>query len=320
MTQMDADQLPGGQAETPIQIPPRGWWQVAKRALKASSAENMTILAAGVAFFAFLAVFPTLIAALTLYGLVADPVQVAQQMQSLSGVLPADSRRLVTEQLTALTRGSDEALTLGLVVSLLTALWSASTATNNLITAVNIAYDQQETRGLVKLRVIALGLTLGGIVFVLVTLALVTVVPPALDYIGLGGVGRVLAQVLRWLALVGVVIVGLAVVYRVAPDRADARYSWVSPGALVATVLWILGNVAFSLYISFFGTFNKTYGALAGVIVFMLWLYLTSFIVLLGAEINAEAERQTAKDTTTGTPLPMGQRGATVADTLPQQE
>ena len=280
----------------------------------------MTTLAGGVAFFAFLAVFPTLIAALTLYGLVADPAQVAQQMQSLSGVLPSDSRRLVTEQLTALTRGSEGALTLGLIVSLLTALWSASSATSTLITAVNTAYDEQETRGLVKLRVTALGLTLGGIVFVLVTLALVAVVPAVLDHLGLDVAGRVAAQVLRWVVLVGVMIVSMAVVYRVAPNRADARFSWVSPGALVATMLWLVGNVAFGAYVNFFGTFNKTYGALAGVIVFMLWLYVTSFIVLLGAEINAEAERQTAKDTTTGTPLPMGQRGATVADTLPQQQ
>lgn len=203
---------------------------------------------------------------------------------------------------------------------MLAALWSASSATGNLITAVNLAYDETETRGFVKVRALALGLTLGAIAFVLVALALVAVVPVALDQLGLGVVGQLVAQVIRWALLIGVVIVGLAVVYRVAPNRDSPRFRWVSTGALVATVLWILGSVAFSLYVSSFGSYNKTYGALAGVIMLMLWLYLTSYIVLLGAEINAEAEHQTARDTTKGRPSPMGQRGATVADTLPQQE
>ena len=320
MTEMRADRLPGGQARTPLQIPPRGWWQVVKRAFQEGSADNVPILAGGVAFFAFLAVFPALIAALTLYGLVADPAQVAQQMQSVAGALPAASRQIITEQLTAVTGSSGDALTVGLVVSLLAALWSASGATGNLITAINLAHDEEENRGFVKLRATALGLTLGGIVFVLLALVLVAVVPVALDTLGLGVVGWVVAQVVRWVLLIGVVIVGLAVVYRVAPDRASPRFRWVSTGAVVAAVLWILGSVAFSLYVSFFGNYNKTYGALAGVIVLMLWLYLTCYVVLLGAEINAEAERQTAHDTTTGEPAPMGQRDAIPADTLPRQQ
>jgi len=320
MTQTRGDQLPGGRAETPVQIPPRGWWQVLKRAFKESSADNAPMLAGGVAFFAFLAVFPALIAALTLYGLVADPVQIQQQMQSLSGALPDASRQLISEQLTAVTRTSGGALTVGLIVALLAALWSTSSATGNLITAVNLAYDEEETRNFVKVRATALGLTFGAIVFVLVTLALVAVVPVALNVLGLGVVGRVVAQVVRWVLLIGVVIVGLAVVYRVAPNRDGARFGWVTPGALVAAALWVLGSAGFSLYVSSFGNYNKTYGALAGVVVLMLWLYLTSYIVLLGAEINAEAERQTERDTTKGEPAPMGQRGATAADTLAQQE
>ena len=320
MTHARADQLPGGQAETPVQIPPRGWWQVTKRAFKESSADNVPMLAGGVAFFAFLAVFPALIAALTLYGLVAEPAQVAQQMRSLTGVLPSGARELIGGELSAVAGGSGGALTVGLIVSLLVALWSVSSATGNLISAVNLAYDEQESRGFVKLRAIALGLTLAGIVFVLVALVLVAVVPVALDALGLGVVGRVVAQVLRWVLLIGVVIVGLAVVYRVAPNRDAARFQWVTLGAVVATVLWILGSVAFSVYVSSFGSYNKTYGALAGVVVLMLWLYLTCYIVLLGAEINAEAERQTARDTTKGEPAPLGQRGATPADTLPQQQ
>ena len=319
MTRTRADQVPGEQAETPVGIPPRGWWQVIKRAFRESSADNVPMLAGGVAFFAFLAVFPALIAALTLYGLLADPAQVAQQVQNIAAALPRSAQPLLTEQLTSVTQSSGGALTAGLAISLLAALWSASSGTGNLITAVNLAYDEKESRGFVKLRATALGLTLGGIVFVLLTLTLVAVVPVALDNLGLGVVGRVVAQVVRWVLLVGVVVVGLAVVYRVAPDRASPRFRWVSAGALVATVLWIIGSVAFSLYVNFFGNYNKTYGALAGVIVLMLWLFLTTYIVLLGAEINAESERQTVRDTTHGEPQPMGRRRAEAADSLAEQ-
>ena len=319
MTRTRADQVPGEQAETPVGIPPRGWWQVIKRAFRESSADNVPMLAGGVAFFAFLAVFPALIAALTLYGLLADPAQVAQQVQGIAAALPRSAQPLLTEQLTSVTQSSGGALTAGLAISLLAALWSASSGTGNLITAVNLAYDEKESRGFIKLRATALGLTLGGIVFVLLTLTLVAVVPVALDNLGLGVVGRVVAQVVRWVLLVGVVVIGLAVVYRVAPDRASPRFRWVSAGALVATVLWIIGSVAFSLYVNFFGNYNKTYGALAGVIVLMLWLFLTTYIVLLGAEINAESERQTVRDTTHGEPQPMGRRRAEAADSLAEQ-
>jgi membrane protein len=183
--------------------------------------------------------------------------------------------------------------------------------------AVNLAYDQQESRGFLKLRATALALTLGAIVFVLLTLFLLAVVPPLLQALQLGIFGTVLAQVLRWALLVGLVVVALAIVYRLAPDRDAPKFVWTSPGAFTATLLWVLGSVGFSLYVNNFGSYNKTYGALAGVIVFMLWLYLTSYIVLLGAEINAESEQQTARDSTRGPEQPLGQRGAVKADSVP---
>ncbi|MHA6796272.1 YihY/virulence factor BrkB family protein [Pseudonocardia bannensis] len=311
-----AERLPGQKAETPLEIPPRGWWQVLKRAFQDSSADNVAVLAGGVAFFAFLAVFPSIIAALTVYGLVADPAQVAQQVQSLSGVLPEDARRLLTDQLAAVTGSSSRSLSLGLIVSVLAALWSASTAMVYLVTAISLVYDEQEKRGFLKLRLIGVGLALGGAVFVLVTLVLIGVVPAALEDLGLGPVGTVLAQVARWVLLIGLLLLGLALIYRIAPDRDPPRFRWVTPGAVVATALWVLGTAGFSLYVNSFGNYNKTYGALAGVVVFMLWVYLTSYIVLLGAEVNAEAERQTVQDTTRGEPEPMGTRGAVAADTL----
>jgi membrane protein len=307
---------PGGEAGAPTQIPPTGWWQVTRRAFAESTADNVGILAGGVAFFAFLAIPPALIAGLTLYGIVADPQTVTRQVQALAGSLPREAQPLIADQLNTLANSGNGALGVGLVVSVLAALWSASTGTSNLMAAVNVAYDQQESRGFLKLRATALALTLGAIVFVLLTLFLIGVVPPLLQALQLGVVGTVLAQILRWALLIGLVVAALAIVYRLAPDRDAPKFAWTSPGAFTATLLWVLGSIGFSLYVNNFGSYNKTYGALAGVIVFLLWLYLTSYIVLLGAEINAESEKQTAVDTTVGEPQPMGQRHAVAADTL----
>ncbi|AEA24547.1 ribonuclease BN [Pseudonocardia dioxanivorans CB1190] len=312
----DDAQVPGRRARTPAQVPPAGWWQVTRRAWAEAKADNVPILAGGVAFFAFLALFPALIAAITVYGLVADPAQVGDQVDRLAAILPAAARPIVADQLGAVSSAGTGALGVGLVVSLLAALWSASAGTMNLIRATNLAYDEEETRGFLRLRGTALGLTLAAIVFVLLAVALVAAMPAVFEAVGLGGAGLVVAQVVRWVLLVVLVVVALAVVYRVAPDRDAPKFRWVSVGAVVATVLWLVGSIVFSVYVDNFGSYNKTYGALAGAVVLLLWLYLTSYIVLLGAEINAESERQTARDTTRGPAEPMGARGADAADTV----
>ncbi|PVZ15050.1 YihY/virulence factor BrkB family protein [Actinomycetospora cinnamomea] len=304
--------VPGARAGTPAQVPARGWWQIVRRAFKESSADNVSMLAGGVAFFGFLAIIPALIALVSLYGLVADPAQVAATIEGLSEALPESAQQLVADQIGAVVGAGTGSLTTGLVISVLAALFSASSGTQNLMAAINIAYDETESRGAVKLRAIALLLTAGAVVFVVVSIVLVAVAPVVLD--ALGTTGRVLGQVVRWVLLVGLVVLGLAVVYRVAPDRDAPRFRWVTPGSFLATVLWIVGSIAFSFYVDNFGSYNKTYGALAGIVVFLLWLYLTSYIVLLGAEINSEAEYQTERDTTRGEPQPMGIRGAAKAD------
>ncbi|TFV89468.1 YihY/virulence factor BrkB family protein [Blastococcus sp. CT_GayMR16] len=311
------EELPGIHAEKPTEIPWRGWKQILKRAWAENKADNMPIIAGGVAFFGFLAVFPALIALVSLYGLVASPETVAQQVEELSAQLPDSAAELIGEQLTAIVNNSGSALTLSLVVSILAALWSASGGMGNLITAVNLAYDEVETRNFVKLKLTSLALTLGSIIFVLVTFGLVAVVPAILEALPLGIVGTILAQVARWVVLLGVFAGSLAVLYRVAPDRDAPRLRWVSLGAVIVTVIWALVSVGFALYVNNFGSYDKTYGTIAGVIVLMLWLYLTCYLVLLGAEINSEAEHQTAHDTTTGEPQPMGARDAKMADTLP---
>lgn len=310
------EELPGVDADRPTDIPAAGWKQILRRAFRETKQDNVPLLAAGVAFFAFLALFPALIAGVSLYGLVADPAQVQEQIASLSSALPRETATLVTDQVREVTGQSSRALGVGLAVSVLAALFSASGGVANLMKAVNLAYDEQETRGFVKLRATALLLTVCAIVFLAVAVGLVAVVPVLLDGVGLSGVGRVLVQVLRWGGLVVFVLVALAVVYRYAPDRDNPQLRWVGLGSVVATTLWLLGSAAFSLYVSNFGSYGKTYGTLAGVAVLLLWLFLSSFVVLLGAEINSELEQQTAKDTTQGPERPRGERRAVKADTV----
>jgi membrane protein len=311
-------ELPGIHAAKPSQIPWGGWKQIVKRAWAENKADNMPIIGGGVAFFGFLSIFPGLIALISIYGLVASPETVARQVESLSAQLPDEAAALIGQQLKSIVDNSGGALTVSLVVSILAALWSASGGIGNLITAVNIAYDEVETRNFIKLRATSLALTLGAIAFVLVAFGLLAVVPALISALPLGVVGTVLAQIVRWGLLLAMFAGSLAVIYRVAPDRDAPRLRWVSLGAVVVTVLWAIVSVGFALYVNNFGSYDKTYGAIAGVIVLMLWLYLTCYLVLLGAEINSEAEHQTAHDTTTGEPQPMGTRDAKVADTLPE--
>src|SRR4051794_35021516 len=310
--------LPGVHAEKPTQIPLRGWKQILKRAWAENKADNMPIIGGGVAFFSFLALFPALIALISLYGLVASPETVATQVEDLSSQLPREASNLITTQLKSIVDNSGSALSISLVVSILAAIWSASGGIGNLMTAVNIAYDEVETRKFVKLKLTSLALTLGGILFVIIAFALLAVVPVVIGALPLGVVGTILAQILRWVLLLAIFAGSLAVVYRVAPDRDAPRLRWVSLGAVIVTVLWAVVSLGFALYVNKFGSYDKTYGTIAGVIVLMLWLYLTCYLVLLGAEINSEAEHQTAHDTTTGEPQPMGTRDAKVADTLPE--
>jgi membrane protein len=254
------------------------------------------------------------------YGLVRDPADVQRQVDDLTAALPADAARLLTSQLEAITATSSGSLGLGLLVSLVLALWSASGGVGNILSAINVAYDEEETRGFVKRKGLSLLLTLAAIVFVVVAISLVAVAPALLDNLVDAGPARWGLEAVRWLGIVVAMSFALAVLYRVAPDRDDPEFKWVSVGAVVATVVWLLASLGFSLYVDNFGSYNKTYGALAGVVVLLLWLWLTMYVVLLGAEINAEAEQQTVADTTVGPDEPLGQRGAVKADTLPDEQ
>jgi membrane protein len=311
----DAD-VAGREAERPSQIPPRGWFAILKRVKAEVKQDNVPLLAAGVAFYAMLAIFPAIIAVVTVYGMVADPAQVESQVSEFAKSLPSGADQLITEQLTNVVNAGRQSLSIGLALSLLAVLWSVSSGVQGLVKSLNVIYDERETRGFVKLRGLSLLLTLGAIVVAVIALALIAVFPNFVESLGLGQAGELAASIGRWVFLAALMLVALGVVYRFAPDRANPRWRWVSWGAVVALALWLLGSVGFSWYVDNFGKYNQTYGALAAVIILLLWLFLSAFAVLLGAELDAETERQTARDTTTGPERPLGERDAEVADTV----
>jgi membrane protein len=306
----------GREAERPGEIPPRGWFAILRRVKAEVKEDNVPLLAAGVAFYAMLAIFPAIIAVVTIYGMVADPAQVQSQVSELAKNLPAGADELFTSQLTNVTKAADRSLSIGLALSLLGVLWSVSSGVQGLVKGLNLVYGEQETRGFAKLRGLSLVLTIGAILMAVVAIALIAVFPGFVETLGLGQAGELAASIGRWVLLALLALAALAVLYRYAPDRASPRWRWVSWGAVVALVLWLLGSVGFSWYVDNFGKYNQTYGALAAVIILLLWLYLSAFAVLLGAELDAETERQTARDTTTGPERPLGERDAEVADTL----
>jgi membrane protein len=315
-TTQDQVEVPGGKAGRPTEIPARGWLQVAKRGWKEAKADNVPLLAAGVAFYAFLAIFPALIALVSLYGLFADPSTIANQLKSVTEALPPAAQQVIVDQVTMLA-SRRAALSIGLAISIVIALWSASGGISNLLTAVNVAYDEEEKRGFIKKRLLSLGLTLAAIVFMVIMLSLVAVLPQLLKAVFGEGLLRWVFQILGWLILVLLVMVALAIIYRLGPDRDAPKMKWVSVGAIVAALIWLVASIGFSIYSSTFGNYAKTYGVFAGIVVLLFWLWLTAYAMLLGAEINAESEQQTIADTTKGEEKPLGDRGAIKADSVP---
>ena len=302
----------GRQADTPQEIPAKGWKDIAKRTLKEVKQDQVTLLGAGVAFYSLLALFPAVIAGVSIYGLVADPKTVQNQINKLTEMLSPETAKIIGNQLTQVTSGAGGALGVATVIGILTALWSASSGMKAMITGVNLAYDETEGRKFVKLRGLSIVLTLGAMVLMGVALTLIVGFPALAD--SWPTALRWTVGILRWVLLAALLIGALAVLYRYAPDRDEPKWTWVSWGSGIATLLWILASIGFSIYANSFGNYNKTYGALAGVIILMFWLYLTAVIVLVGAELNTEMELQTAKDTTAGPTKPMGERDAHAAD------
>ncbi len=306
----------GRAARSPSEIPARGWRDVVMRIAKRMSRDRLSIIAAGTAFYALMSIFPALVALVAIYGLVFNPEEVTQHMQVLGGMLPKEGADLILGQLNDLTQTKSSALGIGAVVAILLALWSASSGVSTLMQALNVAYGEEERRSTVRFYATAILLTLAGLVNVSVVLALLVLVPVIAHLAGLGDTAAAVISLARWPLVIVAVMFGLALVYRYGPSREKPRWEWVSHGAIVATLLWVIGSALFSVYVSHFGSYNATYGSAAAVVILLTWFLLSSYVILIGAEINAESERQTREDTTTGGRKPLGQRGAYAADTV----
>lgn len=280
---------------SPSDLPYPGWKSVGGRVFKEISKDHVSIISAGVAFYFFLALFPTLIAAISIYGLVNEPAQVQQQMEQMTFILPQQASQMLSDILNTIVGKGGQTLSWSLGLSLLFTLWSAHQGTSAVFEGVNIAYDETNERGFFKSHGITLLFTLGGVIIGLLCIALVVVFPAVADSLGLPSILKTLIEWLRWLVLAGVIIGVLGLTYKIAPDRETPDFQWVSWGAVIATILWLGASLLFSFYINNFGNYDKMYGSFAAVIILMLWFYLTAYIILLGAEINSEIEQQAGR-------------------------
>ena len=304
-----SDTTRGREAERPQDAPVPDWKDIIRRAWKDFGDKNLSLVAGGVTYYVILALFPGLAALVSIYGLVADPNQIEKQVNVVSGLLPDSARDLISGELHQLASASNGALGIGLVVGVLLALWSASRGMSGMISALDIAYDQPERRGFFRFNMIALLLTLGLIIGGLIVVALVAGLPALLAGMGARSGTRIVVVIVQWPVLIVFVLTMLAILYRYAPDHNEPKWEWVSPGAVTATVLWLIASILFSVYVSRFGSYNKTYGSLGAIIVLLTWLWISVSFVLLGAEINAESERQTTGE-------PAARRGGVGADAL----
>ena len=305
----------GRLARRPSQIPPRGWRDILWRTYRAFNQDNMPAVGGGVTFFALLALFPGLAAFVALYGLFADFNDAMRQIEAMALVAPRDAVVFIGTQMIRISQERSSTLSLAFVVTLLLSLWSASSGMKAFLNGLNIAYGEREKRGFLTLTLHALAFTVGGVLLLLVTVAVLVGLPVMLP--ALAGAGAALA-LLRWPALVLLMILVLEVVYRYGPSREHARWRWVTWGSVAATVLWLAASLAFSWYMSNLAHYDRTYGSFGAAAGALTWLWMSVVIVLFGAELNAEIEHQTAVDSTTGAPRPLGRRGARMADTIGQ--
>lgn len=311
-----SDRDRGRQADRPRDIPKAGWRDILLRTWKEMGGDHVSMVAAGVAFYGILAIFPAIAAIISIWGLMFDPQTILGQIEQVGHLLPQEARDVVTEQATAIAENAGTGVTLAAIGGILLALYSAMKGVKSLIEGLNIIYDEEEKRGFIKLNLVALLLTLALIFVMIGALGLLVVYPSLVGAFGFSSIVQTLVDWLRWPLLAVVAMVGMAVLYRYAPSRDKPKWRWVTWGAGIATVLWIIGSIGFSLYMRYFGDYSATYGTLGAGIVLLTWLWLSAFVVLMGAELDSEIEHQTARDSTTGGREPMGQRGAHAADTV----
>ncbi len=307
--------LQASDADSPRRITAAGWRSILRRVAGHVLSDRLMVQAAGVAFFAVLSIAPVLVTAISVYGAVNTPEQAVQQLSSVAGMLPADLQSVVADQLTTITAASTQVLTWRGLTGLVVALWTATTAMTYLIDGLTLAYHETETRGFLRRSGLALVFVLGGALLLGAVIAAAGAASRALAEVP--GPVRTVLPVVSWAALAALVTVVLAVLYRYAPDRKEARWRWITGGSAIATLLWLATTAGLFAYVERLGSYQSTYGSLAGVAISMFWLWTTVFLVIVGAAVNAETERQTARDSTVGPEQPLGERGAVVADSAP---
>ncbi|MBW4330535.1 YihY/virulence factor BrkB family protein [Stakelama sp. CBK3Z-3] len=316
----ETEAIPGFQSSKPWHHPWRAWKAIFGRIYIMMGHHNLSLMAAGVAFYAFLSFVPLLGAVVMTYGLIADPATVADHMQQIFELVPADAARLIQDQLVNVTTEAASKTGLGLGIALFFSIYGAMRAASALIQAMNVIYEEIDERNIIVTTILAILLTMGAIVAAILGVVSAAVFGYLQNAVTiLGQVGVTMIQIATWVVAALIVSAGFGLVYRFAPDRAQARWQWLSIGSIAATFLWLVATLLFGLYAANLANYNATYGALGAVVVLLMWLFVSSYAVLLGAEINAEAERQTGIDTTTGHPRPFGHRGAVMADTLPSK-
>ncbi|HSI70819.1 MAG TPA: YihY/virulence factor BrkB family protein [Gillisia sp.] len=276
--------------KSPKKIQAAGWKRILMRVKDRIEEDNLTIVAAGVAFYAFLAIFPALMALLSIYGLAVDPQQAERQISQLSGMMPEQAFSVIRERVENLLSTPGSALGWGMALGILISLWSANAGTKSLFKGIDIAYETKNERGFIKQNALTLLFTLGAIITLLLSMALIVIFPAIVNTFGLPGNIESLINWLRWPLLAGIVILVISLIYRYAPDRKTPKFKWVLAGAFLATVLWLIASLGFSFYVSNFGNYGEMYGSISAVVILLLWLFLTSFIILLGAEVNSASE------------------------------
>src|SRR3954469_13278300 len=306
----------GRDADSPLELPAKGWKDIIVRIYRGISEDRILAIAAGVTFYVLLAIFPGVAGLVSLYSLFADPATIAGHLNSVAGILPEGGLQIIREQLESLTAQPAPKLGLAMLVSLALALWSANGGIKAMFDALNIVYGEKEKRGFIRLNATSLAFTLGAMMFVLIAIAAITLLPLAVNYLGLSRVTQLILQFARWPLLLLIVSFAIALIYRFGPSREKAQWRWITPGSVFAAVGWLAASLLFSWYAQNFGSYNKTYGSLGAAIGFMTWLWISTIVILVGAKLNAETEHQTARDTTEGKPRKLGQRGARMADTV----
>jgi len=306
----------GRLADSPTDMPSRGWKDVVLRVWQNISRHRVLSIAAGVTYYELLAIFPGVAAFISIYGLFANPAGVGALLDQASGFLPGGAVQVIRDQIGNITAQGGGKRGLALLISLVISLWSANAGLKAIVDALNVVYGEAEKRSFFKLNAFTLACTLGTMLFLMLSMATMAVLPVALDLVGLQAVTKLLIDVLRWPILLLLIGLALTLLYRYGPSRKWAQWRWDSFGSGFAGVAWLAASMLFSWYAANFGSYNKTYGSLGAVAGFMTWLWISAIVILVGAELDAEMEHQTARDTTSGPPKPMGRRSAWVADTV----